>query len=538
MNARSQLRADDNAGWVLLLPAPQPGAPMLCLELGDSRFAEGAAFWHDEVTALNLSARMEAVFNAGSLIAERPCSWRPGEVLPYRDGAFSIVICRLAGGAAAREAMPQVLPELARVLNASGCLYVDVDNPGSYQAAGNGVSKRAGLRRGPLSRLLARAGFTHQSHHAQIFEHGRLTEVIPAQGYRATRNAWRSREMLKEWLLGRITHRWFAPVHAVRASRSPLSNPAFETLPALVGEGQGFRQFLVNPGKCFVAARNSTAAVPLITVVPTRADTLTRRRIELAALARLRAAGLSVVKLLPRVAREVPHGRHALFEYEAFAGTTLDLPEPHFDASLQRAFRTLCDFNRDSLARRALRADEMQALIWQPIEVAGTRYPAARAAAARLAKALQDSLADAIVPVVWQHGDFKLENLVFGNQDREVRAIIDWELSAPTGLALVDLLYLVAYAEITRGAHEDVLPVVQACMLPGRWSGCGAALLDVYIQEFPEVTPFKDACIGLFLLHHVANRFTYDARELNNHNLIAELMLNIAARLEAAEPRP
>jgi hypothetical protein len=79
---------------------------------------------------------------------------------------------------------------------------------------------------------------------------------------------------------------------------------------------------------------------------------------------------------------------------------------------------------------------------------------------------------------------------------------------------------------------------VQACLLPGRWSGCGAALLDAYIQEFPEVTPFKDACIGLFLLHHVANRFTYDARELNNHNLIAELMLNIAARLEAAEPRP
>jgi hypothetical protein len=530
--ARAQLRADDNAGWVWLLPPPALAQRLLCLELDDSRYAEGAAFWHEDVTALNVMAAVEATFREGSLVQERPVAWQPGTALPYGDGVFTQVICRLAGRADGRQ-LAALLPEMSRVLAAAGCLYVDVDNPGSYQSSGGTV--RAGLRRGALSSVLTRAGFGVQSHRAQIFEQGGVNEVIPVQGYRATRNAWRGKERIKQLLLGRVLHRWFAPVHAVIAARSRLPEVALSTLPAFAGKPD-FAQFLVNPGKCFVApeAQSSTADVPLITVVPTRADTLSRRRTELAALARLQAARLPLASLLPRVAREVPFGRHAVFEYEAFAGTTLDLPEPHFDISLQRAARVLTDFNRSSLERRALRPDELAALITRPVAVAGERYPAARTAVERLSAALLRSLSGTAVPVVWQHGDYKLENLVFGNADREVRAIIDWELSAPTGLALVDLLYLMAYAQITRGEHKDILPVMQVRMLPENWdSGC-AALLQAYVREFPEVTPFKDACIGLFLLHHVANRFTYDARDLPTQSLMAELMSNIAARLEAS----
>jgi hypothetical protein len=40
-----------------------------------------------------------------------------------------------------------------------------------------------------------------------------------------------------------------------------------------------------------------------------------------------------------------------------------------------------------------------------------------------------------------------------------------------------------------------------------------------------------DACAGLFLVHHVAIRFAYDARRNSNHK-IATLMNDIAARLE------
>jgi len=128
---------------------------------------------------------------------------------------------------------------------------------------------------------------------------------------------------------------------------------------------------------------------------------------------------------------------------------------------------------------------------------------------------------------------------VFGSADHAVRAIIDWELAAPRGLALVDLLYLLAYAEITRGADDDILPVMRRCMLPDQWPAGSRALLDAYVREFPLVIPFKNVCIGLFLAHHVANRFAYDARDFNSQGLMADLMLKLAERLESsAEPRP
>ena len=527
-SARAQLPADDHAGWLLLLPAPRAGQTLLCLETGGVRFAESAAFWFDDVTALNNDGN-EARFSGGSLSRETLRDWRPGARLPYADQSFSAVVCRFAGSGAGRRAVAAQLAESARVLAPDGCLYVDVDNPGSYQLSGGGC------RRGTLSRLLSQAGFTHQRHHAQIFENRRLAEVVPPRGYRASRNAWRLRERIKERLLGRFTQRWFAPAHAVLAARTPLGASGVETLPAMQAAGSaGFAQFLVNPGKCFVIAGPDAATVPLITVVPTRADTVSRRRTELAALQRLRAAHLSIDHLLPRVAREVDHGRHPLFEYEAFAGTTIDLPVPGFDDFMERAFRVLCEFNRSSLERRALTADEIAALVGRPLAVAMARYPVAAPAIARLRSTLEKALAGCVVPITWQHGDYKLENLVFTESDRAVRAIIDWELAAQRGLALVDLLYLLAYAEITLGAENDILPVVRACMLTDQWRPASRVLLERYLREFPEVMPFKNVCIGLFLAHHVASRFAYDARDLDSQNAIADLMLNIAARLEAA----
>lgn len=530
---RSQVPADDNAGWVMLLPAPRAGTRVLCVE-HDARHAEGAAFWHDDVTAINARTGTEATLILGSLTAERPVDWRPGAALPYADGTFSVVVCRLAGGEAGSLGLRALLPQLARVLRADGCLYLDVDNSRSYRGRSSG-----GIRRGALSRQLTEAGFANQRHHAQIFEHGRLSEVIPARGYRAGRNAWRFREKLKEMLLGRRLHRWFAPVHGVLASRVPLPVTAVEKLPAIrAANCPSPAQFLVNPGKCFVAADNPQAEVPLITVVPTRADTILRRRTELAALDSLKAARLPIARLLPRVAREADHGRHPVFEYENFAGTTIDLPTRHFEACLERAFRALCEFNRSSLESRPLRPEELQALVTRPLTLAAERYPEAGAAAHRLRIALENFLSGANCPLVWQHGDYKLENLVFDNADRRVLGIIDWELASPCGLALVDLLYLVAYAEITLGAEEDILPVMRDRMLPGQWGQGSSALIDAYVRDFPEVIPFKNACIGLFLAHHVANRFTYDPRDFNSQALMADLMLNIAARLEAdAEPR-
>jgi hypothetical protein len=363
---------------------------------------------------------------------------------------------------------------------------------------------------------------------AQIYEHGRLSEIVAPRGYRATRNAWRPRERIKEFLLGPVTQRWFAPVNGALASRAGVRATLLESLPAMA-EG-ALLQLIVNPGKCFIAGSVPAGATPLLTVVPTRADTIARRRTELAAIDMLRAAALPVAALLPKVARESSYLGRPVFEYEAIRGTTIDLPTAGFDALMEQAVDTLCDFNRQSLVRRALTPVDVDSIAGRALGIAAVRYPTAATAAGRLRSALERVLVGAVVPLAWQHGDFKLENIVFDGATRRVRAIIDWELAAREGLALVDLLYLLAYREITLGTAADVLDVAAATLLPGRWPAPSAALMARYLAAFPDVKPFMDACIGVFLAHHVAIRFAYDARE--NSNKIATLMNDIAARLD------
>jgi len=387
-----------------------------------------------------------------------------------------------------------------------------------------------------LRAALSSTGFGAASFTAQIFEQGRLNEVVPRRGYRAARNAWRPRERIKELLLGPTTQRWFAPVHGVVAWRGARRATLAQSLPAMAGsEPDAFGQLLVNPGKFFITGAPRAGATPLLTVVPTRADTITRRRTELTAIDTLRSAALPVSQLLPAVARETSHAGRPVFEYEAIPGTTIDLPTAHFDALMERAFDTLCDFNRQSLVCRALTPADVETLAGRALDIAARRYPAAAAAASRLRAALERALTGRVVPLAWQHGDYKLENLVF-SPDRTVRAIIDWELATPEGLALVDLLYLLAYREITLGAADDILDVTAAVLMPARWPPASAALLARYLDAFPDVKPFMDACAGVFLAHHVAVRFAYDPRQKSEQ--IAQLMNDIAARLETPAGAP
>jgi len=69
-----------------------------------------------------------------------------------------------------------------------------------------------------------------------------------------------------------------------------------------------------------------------------------------------------------------------------------------------------------------------------------------------------------------------------------------------------------------------------ATVLPGRWPPPSASLLDCDLAAFLDVMPFMDACFGVFLAHHVAIRFAYDAA--GNSNQIATLLNDIAPHLE------
>jgi hypothetical protein len=176
-----------------------------------------------------------------------PCSvtlWQPREAgslqLPFQIGEFDAVVCRLIAGELATHRSMMLLNECARVLSAGGWLYVDI-------GACSWIDRMLLRRR--ISRWLRQQGFRDVRKWALLVERGALAEILPANGYRSYRNAWRIIERFKEWIYGPLAT-WCAPAHAFVAGRGELGTSMLGQLDRRVDAGDFVRMF-VNPAKSF-----------------------------------------------------------------------------------------------------------------------------------------------------------------------------------------------------------------------------------------------------------------------------------------------
>jgi len=178
---------------------------------------------------------------------------------------------------------------------------------------------------------------------------------------------------------------------------------------------------------------------------------------------------------------------------------------------------------------------EFAAIAGDAFAAAEGRYPQLASALRRLRRAVHARLVGSTVPLVWQHGDYKLENLIFDERSREPAAVIDWELAAPAGLPLLDLYYLLIYRRITRGEASDVLELVSE-MAAGRWQSAEAEMIALYAREVAVPAELSTACIAVFLVHHIGIRFAYDPDDTLARERMTSAVDVVTSELERNEP--
>ncbi len=529
--ARAGLPADSSAGWVLLLPAPRPDTRVLCLELNAVRNAESLAYWHERVTALTRigDETVRTEFTAGTAAPEVREAWRAGAPLPFADHSFDVVVCRFIGGtgAPAGLSLAALAGECARVARASASIYLDVANPASYHRIGAWLRGRRSdparpASAAPLARALRARGFEVRRR-AFTTERGAIADVLPAQGYRPTRNAWSRAERAKSLLLSRHTAGLFAAAFGLVAHRGTWQPNILSAFGA-----REFDTCFVNPGKSFVRFGDA------MFVVPADAAVVARRRREVRALDALTRSGLALARLVPRVAREIDLAGRPAFEYEAIAGATIDTPTDDFAALIGRACELLVAFNRESCHRITVSDAEFDLLVGAALDSAARWYPAHAATFERLRARFRGLLHGCEIPVVWLHGDYKLENLIIAEHDRSVRAVIDWELGVPVGLPLCDLFYLLIYQRITTGDAADVLECVQQPLFDDQWSATEKEMLANYVESLRLPAGLQPIAAAVFVIHHVGLRFRY-AREDAAAALLPAVLALLESRLAQAQ---
>lgn len=560
------VRQDRNGAWVLLLPAPRAGQRILCLGLGSSDSRVPLQYWHDEVDVVQGSPAsglaVHTLVQAGHESGSTTLRWWPGQPLPLAPGTFDGVVIRLAGGGAVKHALlpdgralaSALLLEARRLLKTPGFVYLEIDNTWSVRNLGLlfrgkwGQLSVAPSRRSWLQALRA-VGLPQREVHALLLERGLLAEILPSSGDVLSRQVVGFGEYLKMGLLGPRGAAHFATAYGVMAGAGDwpsLLDELLETVAISPGVSlpgaptASFRagRIISAPDKAFVEClpvNSGPELQSLFLVVPLTAETVARRRQELAALNQLKASSLPITSLLPATACEAHCRGRPVFIYSALPGRAIDMPVRQLPTLTQRAFDLLADFNHSS--QEMLRIDSVQFVTIAGVALAGARgrYPEAHVALSRLEAGLERCLLGRLVRTAWMHGDFKVENLLFDMQTLRVSGVIDWELASPVGLLAVDLLYLLAYNRVTCGENVDVIDVIEHVLLPGRWTAPERGFLDRYVRAFAIPEPYMTVASAVFVIHHIGVRFTF-ASPAGPRQRLPTILETLVRGLEAVNP--
>lgn len=326
-----------------------------------------------------------------------------------------------------------------------GELLVSFDNKYGYDRLLRG-KEGCGALLSPIAvnNMLYRAGFRRQKVYSLYPDAARPLEMFRLGTTVDHRSGATFKERLRSVFTRQPLLRAFHPAYVCVAVKGKQQRRNFfEALMKELDITGPFRIVLGNPATVLLITGRQVIRIPL--------DRDSRRRCRnhwraLQALAASPAASLT--------GRAMRKGRFLDREYfveERLAGTAVDVPLDNMDRLIGKAADFITRFHHHTV--RPCRMDErcFRRLIGRGcMRLASCLDGGRHTRLDGLRRQLRERLIGQDIPLVWSHGDFKLENVLFDLRDDRITGIIDWDLSRRAGLPLLDLLYLLVYGTALR----------------------------------------------------------------------------------------
>lgn len=460
---------NEGPGWTYVLP-PLADQRVLCVDAAGGAVAWALARESARVTLLSAGETWPSPDRGTGQLAAGFPHVELDELLAAMDGEpfDALVIHDPLGTRLHREGMKplkRLLGAAAALLRPEGWIYLAAGNPLSPQrlrARMRGTSSHCGEppARRTLERLLREAGMPVIRVYPYLLANGRVAEVVAPGGYRATKNRESVAERLKERLLGPWGAPRFAPALGLLARRDPHAATVLDELVRKVGTLRSdqrsavLKQYLVFSGhKAIISAgpegRNDQDAIAVLTAdaVSTRGRALEAPHLE--ALSQIKALAPFVPKLLDRF----QWGHAQCVAMERVPGVTLDHDLPVLERVTDSALEFLVHLHRETAVPARPNTAAFDQLVQPLLDAVSERNPDYAAAVNEWASPLRIALLGTPWPAVFQHGDFKVENVIYEPGSCRIMSVIDWELARRPGLPVLDALYLLLYNRIIRGAR-------------------------------------------------------------------------------------
>lgn len=530
----------DRAGWRFLV-RPGPLDRLLCL---DTLFGS---------TALGLSSMCRQLcviqFNAHFLQAIQQRLHEKGVsntdyahisphniLLPFPDHHFDGFVLYDLGMAFPWQTTGRTTPalvgfrklfvEVHRVLKHDGFLYVGVRNRCGYTRWGKALRRErsAGVTSAipwiswhQMRRLLHQVGLQTVQPYRLVLDDDRLVEVVMERRYRSVKNRSTYKEAVKELLLSEPLGSWVAPAYGLVAVKCKSSANFLDrlitdlkqrgVLPARTQEPFIVKRYQILPGKVILSVGRARAPYgEKIVILPLEARVSARRRHEAAILQELARTGVQLASMIPTFYGEGCVQRQQYFVQRELPGLSVDVDGPWLHAVTQHAAQVLRTFHAETAQSHIVDDAIFTRLFSDPLRcVIDKLGPGIKSAVESIEVALRERLWGRRMPTVWTHGDYKIENVLIDRHTRAIQGVIDWDLSQPEGLPLLDLLYLIAYNRVIREG-KVIADFFLGHILPKRFSPFEESIYHKYIRDMSIDVAVIDSLHIMFWIHHVAYR--------------------------------
>jgi hypothetical protein len=214
-----------------------------------------------------------------------------------------------------------------------------------------------------------------------------------------------------------------------------------------------------------------------------------------------------IADLTPRFLSEGEIDGYAYFCEERLPGLGLDLPLGKMDEMVRKAADFITRFNQETAQEITLDERNFKRLISRLFnrmeEHVETGY---RAKLKKIEEEIKIRVIGKPFITVWQHGDYKIENVLFDTVNWDIKGVIDWDLSDRAGLPLLDIFYLLLYKESLERRRE-IAEIFKGRFLKLDLSDYENRIIKDNLAALRLSGEFIKPLLVCFWLHHIAVRY-------------------------------
>lgn len=523
-----------HGGWQYLLDLRRSDASVLCYDCTEGATSLLLSRLYRHVTVINARAeQLEKIERRLAREGVTAVSYRivrqAADFLLLDDAPFDGIVIHDLGARIVRSArdggsllsLEYLLKGAHAVLAPDGFAYIGMRNRHSYLRLRDGwrnAADRRSLTADAGKRALAAAGFRAIASYPLLLEGTRVAEMIPRGGYRSATGAFAFSEKFKQIALSRWGAPHFASGYGLVAHKDDaprqsaldrlLNGHAVFGLPIPPGRHELKRYLVLNWGKVILSIGQVSTRYGEYVVILTREEQPTlRRRREAKVLRALAARPLSLGKYIPRFLGEFAVDGANCFVMREFPGVSIDQPVPWLGELTAQAADFIGRFHSETRCAATIDEAAYSRLFGELFRSARAQNAPVAPELASLERAVRAAVMGMELPVVWVHGDYKIENLIFDDTTRELLGVIDWELSDERGLPLLDLLYLLIYNR-KRRESVDLLSALGSLVLRGPKEE-ERGVFARYAGRVPVSASAQNVLQAMFFVHHIGVRYTY-----------------------------